>query len=99
MLSKHCLDVTFEHPVVLAAAEVVNLRERVVPAPVRAEPARAVPKILLEDGLKDQFRCCKVIQRLVAHYPRCSANSTSKARLSTRWVNWGQQTSRPSSWV
>src|SRR5260370_11569936 len=53
-------DVALQHPLVVAGpgGEEVDLGDRVLRAPVRAEPVRARLEIRLEDGFEHQFQAC-----------------------------------------
>ena len=53
-------DVALQHPLVIAGpgGEEVDLGDRVLRAPVRAEPVRARLEIRLENGLEHQFQAC-----------------------------------------
>ena len=53
-------DIALQHPLVIArpGGEEVDLGDRVLRAPVRAEPVRARLEIRLEDGLEHQFQAC-----------------------------------------
>jgi DNA invertase Pin-like site-specific DNA recombinase len=49
------LDVGLQHPLIRLGREVVDLRDRVLGSPVRAEPVRARREVRLEDGLQNQL--------------------------------------------
>ena len=50
------LDVTLQHPLIGAGAELVNLRDRVLGAPSRTEAIRAWLEVRLEDRLEHQLQ-------------------------------------------
>jgi site-specific DNA recombinase len=50
-----CLDVTFQHPLIRAGGELVDLSNRIVGPPPRTEAIRAWLEVRLEDRLEHQF--------------------------------------------